>query len=200
MILIIIKFGELLLWISPKIINALRSYIKYSSVSSKTRLRLFFQHTSQCLDIWFAPKVLFTLWYMLKRIRSNIGTAPSRIFGALLQYFHQYWQRHRPLWSLRGINSGRTGKILLLQEIKEIVTYLQKSSFHWFRQLNLLGVGTQSIHKTFSADTLSKVRPWSQESWGFQKMHLYLCSTKDGWYSLRGQSLSPRIMKFTFFD
>jgi len=120
------------------------------------------------------PKVLFTLWYMLKRIRSNIGTAPSRIFGALLQYFHQYWQRNRPLWSLHGINSGRTGKILLLQEIKEIVTYLQKSSFHWFRQLNLLGVSRQSIQKSFSADTESKVRPWSQESWGFQKC-IYIC-------------------------
>ena len=29
-ILIILKFGELLLWISPRILNALRSYIKHS--------------------------------------------------------------------------------------------------------------------------------------------------------------------------
>ena len=52
-ILIIIKFGEVLLWFSPRIINALRSYIKHSKecfirypntlkLVKKTRLRLVF--------------------------------------------------------------------------------------------------------------------------------------------------------------
>ena len=70
-ILIIIKFGELLLWFSPRIINALRSYIKHSKECfirypntsksvKKTRLRLVFsthflvfgylmKHSSSCL-------------------------------------------------------------------------------------------------------------------------------------------------------
>ena len=70
-ILIIIKFGEVLLWFSPRIINALRSYIKHSKecfirypntskLVKKTRLRLVFsihflvfgyvmKHSSSCL-------------------------------------------------------------------------------------------------------------------------------------------------------
>ena len=71
-ILIIIKFSELLLWFSPRIINALRSYIKHeeecfirypntSKLVKKTRLRLVFsthfssvfgylmKHSSSCL-------------------------------------------------------------------------------------------------------------------------------------------------------
>ena len=70
-ILIIIKFGEVLLWFSPRIINALRSYIKdskecfirypnTSKLVKKTRLRLVFsihflvfgylmKHSSSCL-------------------------------------------------------------------------------------------------------------------------------------------------------
>ena len=61
-ILIIIKIGEVLLWFSPRIINALRSHIKHSKECSsdiqtlrswlkKTWLRLIFQPTSQCLDL-----------------------------------------------------------------------------------------------------------------------------------------------------
>ena len=79
LILIIVKFGELLLWISLRIINALRSYIKHSKVSFirypntsklvlKTRLRLFYstnfsvfryltKHSSLCLIYYF------TVWW-----------------------------------------------------------------------------------------------------------------------------------------
>ena len=60
MILIIIKFCELLLQISPRIINSLRSHIGHSKLVKKTRLRLVFptyfsvfgnrrKHSSLCL-------------------------------------------------------------------------------------------------------------------------------------------------------
>ena len=63
-ILIIIKFSELLLWFSPRIISALRSFIQHLKEcfirypnTSKLVKRLgsasFFQPTSQCLDIWW---------------------------------------------------------------------------------------------------------------------------------------------------
>ena len=70
-VILIIKFGEVLLWFSPRIINALRSYIKHSKecfirypitskLVKKTRLRLVFsihflvfgylmKHSSSCL-------------------------------------------------------------------------------------------------------------------------------------------------------
>ena len=76
MILIIIKFCELLLRISPRIINSLRSYIKQSKecfllfpntskLVKKTRLRLVFptyfsvygnrrKHSSSCLIYYFS--------------------------------------------------------------------------------------------------------------------------------------------------
>ena len=74
-ILIIIKFSELLLWFSPRIINVLRSYIKHSKecfitypntskLVKKTRLHLIFsthfsvfgylmKHSSSCLIYYF---------------------------------------------------------------------------------------------------------------------------------------------------
>ena len=75
-ILITIKFGELLLWISPTIINALRSYVvhvkecfmKYPNtlklIKKKIRLRFFFsihfsgfgyliKHSSSCVIYYF---------------------------------------------------------------------------------------------------------------------------------------------------
>ena len=77
-ILIIIKFCELLLRISPRIINSLRSYIKHSKecfllfpntskLVKKTRLRLVFptyfsvfgnrrKHSSSCLIYYFYSK------------------------------------------------------------------------------------------------------------------------------------------------
>ena len=71
------KFSELLLWISPRIIDALRSYIKHSkecfirfqtlrSWLKKLGCASFFEPTSQCLDIWCNthPRV----WYITKRI------------------------------------------------------------------------------------------------------------------------------------
>ena len=62
MILIIIKFCELLLRISPRIINSLRSYMKHSKEcfllfpnTSKLVKKLgcasFFRPTSRCLEI-----------------------------------------------------------------------------------------------------------------------------------------------------
>ena len=64
--LIVTKFGELLHWISPRIINILKSYIKHSKwcfityqnasklVTKKYKLSLclIFQSTSQCLGLW----------------------------------------------------------------------------------------------------------------------------------------------------
>ena len=126
-ILIIIKFGELLLWTSLRINNSLRSYIKHSKgsfIRYPSALKLVKKNSatprfcnpllnecliSDTLANQCAQKALFTLRYILKRIRSNIGTAPSRIVGVLLQYFHQYWQRNHQLRSLHGFNSGRTG-------------------------------------------------------------------------------------------
>ena len=80
MILIIIKFGEVLLLFSPRIINALRSYIKHSKecfirypntwkLVKKTRLRLVFsihflvfgylmKHSSSCLIYYVALSCL----------------------------------------------------------------------------------------------------------------------------------------------
>ena len=83
MILIIIKFCELLLQISPRIINSLRSYIKHSKecfllfpntsqLVKETRLRLVFptyfsvfgnrrKHSSSCL-----------IYYILNGVKTNI--------------------------------------------------------------------------------------------------------------------------------
>jgi len=54
-ILIIIKFGELLLWFSVRIINALRSINNVGLKSWEKNLAAlnFFQPTSQCLDTWW---------------------------------------------------------------------------------------------------------------------------------------------------
>ena len=84
MILIIIKFGELLLWISHRIINALRSYVKHSKecfiryqntskLVKKIRLRLVFathfsvfgylmKHSSSCLIYYWVN----SLWCVVK--------------------------------------------------------------------------------------------------------------------------------------
>ena len=72
-ILIIIKFGELLLWFSPRIINGLRSYIKHSKgcfiwypntlkLVQKTWPHLIFLTTSWCLDI--GRNTLLRVWYI----------------------------------------------------------------------------------------------------------------------------------------
>ena len=75
MILIIIKFCELLLRISPRIINSLRSRIKHSKECSllfpntlklvkNSRLRCIFQPTSRCLEIGgnTLPHVRYITW------------------------------------------------------------------------------------------------------------------------------------------
>ena len=96
MILIIIKFGEVLLCFSPKIINALRSYIKHSKESfirypntsklvKKTRLRLVFsihflvfgylmKHSSSCL-----------IYYLKIEKKIEIGTLPNIRFCPCFQ-------------------------------------------------------------------------------------------------------------------
>ena len=81
-ILIIIKFGELLLWISPRIVNALRSYIKHSKEcssdietlrrwSQKLDLHSVFEPTSQCLGIWWNS--LPCVWYITRNLRIPEG-------------------------------------------------------------------------------------------------------------------------------
>ena len=70
----IIKFGELLLWISLRVNNAFRSYIKQSKECSIRYIQTlrsslkelgcasFSQPTSQCLDIWW--NILPCVWYI----------------------------------------------------------------------------------------------------------------------------------------
>ena len=67
-ILIIIKFGELLLWISPRIIDVLRGYIPileaislYSKLVKQTWLALRFS-THFSVDIWWNN--LHCVWYI----------------------------------------------------------------------------------------------------------------------------------------
>ena len=89
-ILIIIKFSEVLLWIireiiSLRIINALRSYIKHSKecfirypnisklVEKNSADPCFFQPTSQCLDIWW--NTLSCVWYITST-PTNLGKVP----------------------------------------------------------------------------------------------------------------------------
>ena len=68
MIPIIIKFGEVLLCFSPRIINALRSYIKHSKecfirytntskLVKKTPLRIVF--LNPLLSVWISDETLF---------------------------------------------------------------------------------------------------------------------------------------------
>ena len=92
-ILIIIKFGELLLWISRRIINALRSYIKYSKVcfirypntstlvKKKLSCASFFQPTSQFLDIWW--KTLPWVWYNTSYVLSCGNEHYTNLFHSL---------------------------------------------------------------------------------------------------------------------
>ena len=80
-ILIIIKFSEVLLWIireiiSLRIINALRSYIKHSKecfIRYPNTDPCFFQPTSQCLDIWW--NTLSCVWYITST-PTNLGKVP----------------------------------------------------------------------------------------------------------------------------
>ena len=108
-ILIIIKFCELLLRITPRIINSLRSYIKHSKecfllfpntskLVKKTRLRLVFptyfsvfgnrrKHSSSCLI------------YYLKISIPDLGLRAGqrkleRITDALRKQFHPVYLRH----------------------------------------------------------------------------------------------------------
>ena len=73
-ILIIIKFGELLLWFSPRIINGLRSYIKHSKgcfirypntlklVKKKLGCASFFQ---PLLGVWISDETLVLVFDIL---------------------------------------------------------------------------------------------------------------------------------------
>ena len=73
-ILIIIKFGELLLWFSPRIINALRSYIKHSKecfirypntsklVKKNSAAPRFF---NPLLSVWISDETLFLVFDIL---------------------------------------------------------------------------------------------------------------------------------------
>ena len=114
-ILIIIKFGELLLWISLTIIiiNALRSYIKHLKecfirypntlkLVKKTLLACtsFVQPISQCLDIWWntLPCVWYILmkqttccyFYLKKKITNNLGGNWQWSMQIILHLFHPW--------------------------------------------------------------------------------------------------------------
>ena len=84
-ILIIIKFCELLLWISLTIINGLRSYINtrtgvsldiqtLQSWFKKLGCSSFFQPISQCLDTWW--NTLLCIWHI---------TSTNKIFRTWVQ-------------------------------------------------------------------------------------------------------------------
>ena len=74
MILIIIKFGEVLLCFSPRIINALRSYIKHEEecfirypstsklVKKNSAAHRFF---NPLLSVWISNETLFLMLYIL---------------------------------------------------------------------------------------------------------------------------------------
>ena len=89
--LIIIKFSELLLWFSPRIINALKSNIKHSKecfiryrdtskLVKKLRCALFFQPTSLCLYIWWnaLPRVRYITWPCYDAILLSIRRQPRK--------------------------------------------------------------------------------------------------------------------------
>ena len=109
MILIIIIFCELLLWISPRIINASRSYIKHSKECfiryqntlrfvKKLAVLLVFQLTSQCLDIWWNTPCVSCYYMLLMYNCADIITASTHreISGTkwiiiLLTFFSSTW-------------------------------------------------------------------------------------------------------------
>ena len=74
MILIIIKFGEVFLWLSPRIINALRSYIKHSKecfirypntsnlVKKNSAAPRFF---NPLVSVWISDETLFLVFDIL---------------------------------------------------------------------------------------------------------------------------------------
>ena len=76
-ILLSIKFGKLLLWFCPRFVNGLKSCIKHSKerfirfpntskLVKRTRLRLVFSTTSQCLEIWW--NTLTRVWYFSSKV------------------------------------------------------------------------------------------------------------------------------------
>ena len=81
MILIIIKFCELLLRISPRIVNSLRSYIKHSKecfllfpntskLVKKTRVRLVFPTHISVFENQMKPSSSCLICYMKKPLKS----------------------------------------------------------------------------------------------------------------------------------
>ena len=104
MILIILKFSELLLRISPRIINSLRSYIKHSKECfllfintskfvKKTRLHLVFptyfsafgnrrKHSSSCL-IYYVHAIGFSVnsIYTLNKFKTSENASLKEISG-----------------------------------------------------------------------------------------------------------------------
>lgn len=105
MILIIIIFGELLLWISTRIINASRSYIKHSKecyIRCQNTLRfvkklgvlLVFQLTFQCLVIWWNTPCVWCYYMLLMYNCADIiaasthrETAGTKWIISLLTFF-----------------------------------------------------------------------------------------------------------------
>ena len=94
-ILIIIKFGELLLWFSSRIIDGLRSYIKHLKgcfipypntlkLVKKTR-HLVFSTTSWCLDIKW--NTLPHVWY----ITSSKLKYKVHILQNMIHWFEHYF-------------------------------------------------------------------------------------------------------------
>ena len=89
-ILIIIKFDEILLWISPRIINALRSYIKHSKERfiRYQNTSLLVKKNSGCasffnllLNVWTSDEILFLVFDIL--LQRKLQTGPLRLFSVL---------------------------------------------------------------------------------------------------------------------
>ena len=97
---IIIKFGKVLLWFSPRIINALRSYIKHSKecfirypitsklVKKNLAAPRFF---NPLLSVWISDETLFLVFDILldlRKPRYNINTSHT----ASKKSYTQEWQ------------------------------------------------------------------------------------------------------------
>ena len=115
LMLITIKFDELFLWISSRIINGLRSYIKHSeggfirhpktskSPIKKTRLRLgFATHFSVFGPSWWntLPRVWYITYSSLHKKQSANETTnrKTRLYTSGNVFHHQHPIRRRSLF------------------------------------------------------------------------------------------------------
>ena len=87
-ILIVIKFGEVLLWFSPRIINSLRGYIKHSKecfIFFSTHFLVFgylMKHSSSCL-IYYLKNTSFKFFILFFCFFSRDFKEKNRVMTAI---------------------------------------------------------------------------------------------------------------------